>query len=434
MQPSLGYAPTLERGGDEAEEIRVTEGLTARLAIALGIGLLIGIERERRKGSGPGRGAAGVRTFTLVSLAGGVSFSVGGEWALVATALVVGALATAAYWKSSSRDPGLTTEIALVMTVLLGALSVREPSLASGLAVFVVILLAARSRLHRFVRAVLTEQEMHDALVFAAAVLVILPLAPDRTVGPFGVLNPRTLWRLAVLVMGIGGAGHVASRALGPRFGLTILGFASGFVSSLATVGAMGERARRFPTLRPGAVAGALLSNVATMAQMTALLAATSRPTLAAMARPLVIAGLAAATYALAFAVRGARGRSPERMPEGRAFRLESSVLFAMTVGGGMMLSAAVREWQGERGLLLAASLAGFADTHAAAISVASLVATDKIHPSEAVLPILGALTTNTISKAIAAVVAGDRRYCLQVIPGLVLVILAAWAGTWPLP
>ena len=132
----------------------MTESLAARLAIALGIGLLIGVERERHKGIGPGRGAAGVRTFALVSLAGGVSLSLGGEWALVATAPVVGALATAAYWKSSSRDPGLTTEIALVMTVILGALSMREPALASGLAVVVVILLAARTRLHRFVRKV----------------------------------------------------------------------------------------------------------------------------------------------------------------------------------------------------------------------------------------------------------------------------------------
>jgi uncharacterized membrane protein YhiD involved in acid resistance len=121
-----------------------TEALWLRLAIALGIGLLIGAERERRKGSGPKRGVAGIRTFALVALAGGVSLSVGGETVLVAAVLAVGALAAVAYFRSRGADPGLTTEVALLTTFLLGALAVRQPALAAGLAVVVAILLAAR--------------------------------------------------------------------------------------------------------------------------------------------------------------------------------------------------------------------------------------------------------------------------------------------------
>src|SRR5262245_56034528 len=179
----------------------MTETLAVRLAISLGIGLLIGAERERRKGDGDRRAAAGIRTFALASLAGGLSLAFGGEIVLVVTALVIGALTTVAYSRSRAQDPGLTSEIALITTVLIGALAVKEPGLASGIAVGVVILLAARSRLHRFVKSILTEEELHDALIFAAAALVILPLTPDRPIGPLEVVNPRTIWRLAVIFM-----------------------------------------------------------------------------------------------------------------------------------------------------------------------------------------------------------------------------------------
>ena len=406
-----------------------TEVLWVRLAVSLGIGLLIGAERERRKGSGAKRGVAGIRTFALVALAGGVSLSIGGETVLVAAVLAVGALAAVAYFRSRGADPGLTTEVAWLTTFLLGALAVRQPALAAGLAVVVAILLAARTGLHRFVRRILTEQELHDALLFAAAALVVLPLTPDRNVGPFGALNPRVLWKLAILVMGISASGYVALRMLGPRLGLPLSGLASGFVSSAATIGAMGQRAARQPELRRAAVAGAVLSTVATVVQMVIVLAATSRATLEAMKMPLLFAGVAAAGYGLLFAFRLARGPGAAEVSPGRAFDLRTSVIFAATVSAVLLLSAAVNQWSGPRGLLIAVALAGFADTHAAAISASSLVAAGKTTAAEAVLPILAGFTTNAVTKAIVAATAGGRRFAMQTIPGLVLVVLAAWAG-----
>ncbi|MCP2871735.1 DUF4010 domain-containing protein, partial [Salmonella enterica subsp. enterica serovar Typhimurium] len=88
---------------------------------------------------------------------------------------------------------------------------------------------------------------VHDGLLLAAAALVILPLVPDRAVDPLGAINPRTLWKLAVLMMAINACGHIALRAAGPALGLSFAGFASGFVSSTATIAAMGAEARRNP-------------------------------------------------------------------------------------------------------------------------------------------------------------------------------------------
>ena len=83
------------------------------LASALAIGLLIGAERERRKGEGPLRSAAGIRTFALVSLLGGVSVVLGGNLLLAVTTGVIAAFCVAAYLRMHEQDPGLTSEAAL---------------------------------------------------------------------------------------------------------------------------------------------------------------------------------------------------------------------------------------------------------------------------------------------------------------------------------
>src|SRR5262245_36861485 len=116
--------------------------LLIRLAAAFAVGILIGIERERSKGQGPGRAAAGVRTFTLIALAGALSLMLGGTIAMVVFGVVIGALAALSYARSREEDPGLTTEIAMVVTFMLGALALQQPQLAGALAVIVAIILA----------------------------------------------------------------------------------------------------------------------------------------------------------------------------------------------------------------------------------------------------------------------------------------------------
>ncbi|GIW14453.1 MAG: hypothetical protein KatS3mg063_0306 [Tepidiforma sp.] len=304
-----------------------------RLAVALGIGLLLGAERERRKGEGPARGAAGIRTFALVALAGGIAMAVGGGLVLAVALGFVALAVLAAYVLGDRTDPGLTTEVAVVVAFLLGALAQQEPQLAAGIAVVVTILLAAREQLHRLVSRALTEQEVHDALLFAGAALVILPLAPNERIGPYGVFNPFAIWRLVVIVMAIGGAGYAAVRLLGARVGLPLSGLAAGFVSSSATIAAMGARARETPALRTPAVAAAVLSTVATVVQMVIIVGATDSRTLARLWPAMAFAGVAAVGYGAVFALRALRDAAADaHHPGGRAFDLKTAVLFAATV------------------------------------------------------------------------------------------------------
>lgn len=411
---------------------RVTAYLGAdfvAVLVALGIGLLIGLERERRKGQGPGRSPAGLRTFAAAAVAGAVSSLVGGPvlLALVTGGIVV--LTALAYARSPRDDPGLTSEVALILTVLLGGLATQRPALAAAVAVILTVLLAARTRMHDFVHRVLGDSEIRDGLIFATATLVVLPLLPDRPLGPFGALNPRSIWMIVILVMAIGAAGHVSIRLLGARGGLALSGFASGFVSATATIGAMGARARKTPELLGPATAGATLSTVATIVQLVAVLAATSPPTLRGLLVPLLCAGAAAILYGAVFTLRGMRETGVVTFEHGRAFSVVSAGLLALTLSGVLLLSAGLRETFGEAGLLVSTAVAGLADTHAAAVAAAALAASGKIAPDAAALPILTALTTNTLSKIIAAWISGGRAFAVRLTPGLLLVIAAAWAG-----
>jgi len=229
--------------------------------------------------------------------------------------------------------------------------------------------------------------------------------------------------------MGVSALGYAAQRLLGARLGLPLSGLAGGFVSSAATIGSMGARAAKHPTLRRAAAAGAVLSTVATIVQLALVLLATSRPVAERMRLPLLLGGAAAVAYGAVFALRLRRAPETERAPRGRAFDPKTSLLFAATVTAILIAAAAVHRWLGTTGLAVAVALAGFADAHAAAISAASLAAAGKIPPEAAVLPILLGVTANTVTKAIAASAVGGRRFALQTVPGLLLVLAGLWGG-----
>ncbi|WP_238888941.1 MgtC/SapB family protein [Achromobacter insuavis] len=397
-------------------------------AIALGIGLLIGVERERRKRGALARPTAGVRTFALTSLLGAVAMYLGGPLLVGLAAAALGLLLLA-HARAGGMGQGMATQAALLLNLLLGGLCLRDPVLASGLAVTAAILLAARTRLHRFVRKVLSREEMVDALILAAAALVVLPMLPDTYLGPFQALNLRTVWKFTVLVMAVGAAGHIALRLFGPRVGLPLAGFASGFISSTVTIGAMGQRAASEPSLMGPAVAGAVLSSISTLVLMAAVLLAINPATLHALLVPLACSGVAALTYGAMFLLRAMRQPPVAPIEPGRPFKLQAALTLALIAATVLVGAAALNAWLGQQGITLAALLGGFVDTHAAAASVATLVAADRILPAQTVVPVLAALSANALSKAVFAAASGGRRFAAQVVPGLLLMIAAAWAG-----
>ena len=401
-------------------------------AVAIALGLLIGLERERSKGEGPSRRPAGIRTFALASLFGALAIHVGGVTLLVAAVAIIGLLVGLAYFRSHDDDPGLTTDFGLLITPLLGGLAMSDSLLASGLGVAVAVIFAVKAALHGFVKGTLTSEELNDGLVFAITTLIVWPQLPDRYVGPLQALNPHMLWLLVVLVLAIGACGHVATRALGARYGLPIAGLASGFVSSTATIGSMAGRAVKEPTSMKATVAGATLSTVATFVQLALLLFAISPPTLKVMAPALAAGGITAGVYGLFFTVRSLKSTdSPQTDFSGRAFSIKAALALSATMAVMLVAAAILKERLGETGVVVGTAVAGLVDAHSAAISVASLATSGKLTPQDAVLPILAGMTSNAMAKGVMAIGAGSWSFVFRVVPGLLLSMAAAWIAAF---
>jgi uncharacterized membrane protein (DUF4010 family) len=193
----------------------------------------------------------------------------------------------------------------------------------------------------------------------------------------------------------------------------------------------MGNRAKRNPELGSAAASSAILATVATVVQMFLVLLATNVLTCRALTMPLLFAGAAAIGYAVVFIALASKIPTTNEPTAGRAFDLRLAFIFAMTITVILFLCAFLNQRYGTRGLLLGAALSGFADTHATAISIASLVSAGRLAPESAVLPILFGFTTNTLTKAVVAFAVGGYRFALRILPGLIAVVLAAFFGMW---
>ncbi len=410
-------------------------GIWINFTVALGLGLLVGLERERSKGQGSARRSAGVRSFAIAALAGAASFHLAGGVLLAAVALGVAAVASLASFNKAGDDPGITTEIALIAVVILGGLAISAPGLAAGLGALSVALLAMKEPIHRFALGVLSAPELNDAIVLAVASLVVWPILPDQFLGPFNALNPHLVWLVVVSVMAIGACGHIATRLLGARAGLPIAGFAAGFVSSTATIAAMGGRAARDPHAAASAVGGAALSTVATFLQMMLLLWVVSLPTLLAALPSLAAGAAAAGLYGAFFTIAAIHSRQEAGGGTGRAFSPRAALIFGATMATALVLSAGLQRAFGESGILLGAAVAGLADPHAASVSVGSMAAANKLTPAEAVMPILAALSANAGSKVAVAAMTGSRAFAIRIVPGIILSLVTAWTAAviWPI-
>ncbi|MCW5653843.1 DUF4010 domain-containing protein [Hydrogenophaga sp.] len=399
------------------------------LAVALGCGLLVGIERERRKGSGPGRAMAGLRTFALVCVMGATTALTQVSGLVVAGAAFVAALGVVAYWRDRSDDPGVTTEVALLLTYLIGVLCVWSLPLAAALAVGLTAVLEGRERMHRFARHWLRPAEVRDGIVLAALVLVALPLMPDRPFwGP--VLNPHLMVQLLALLLAVQSLAHLGRRLLQARHAVALSSLASGFVSSTATIATLGLAVREGRSGARLMAGGGLLSCVSTQLQLLLVAAAVQPAWLATLWIPALAAAALAALWGV-WLVRGAPAETElgamstprvEGLPTAgseRMFSLRGAAAVAALLTAIQVLVHALTLWLGQAGLYVGTLLGALADLHSA---LAAVFAT-RPPAGPAGLAVVLALAVHALSKSITAALTGGGRYVAWLAPGL-------WAHT----
>lgn len=423
MRAGTGRAPT--------DEIPVnnTIGL-AGAAAALGIGLLIGLERERHKGQGSSCAIGGLRTFAITALLGYAAMQVGGGLLVGFMSISLGLLISVGYWCSLDGDPGLTSEVALFSVLVLGALCGTTPELAIAIGVVMAGLLIYRQKLHHFARSQLTEAEMRDGMVLLVAALVVLPLLPDRFIGPYAAINLRTIFTLTVLLMAVGALGHIAVRAIGTRYGYAISAIASGFASSTVTIAAMGHLVSNEPGNLKVLSAAAILSNLATITQAGLILGTVDVGLLRHLWGPLLCGAAATALYGVSLMFPRSESGASQPIKVGGAFNLKLALVVTLAITGITFLSSVMLDYFGEVGVMFTATFTGFADAHASTASIAGLAKSGHL-PFEAIaVPVLIAISSNSVSKCIVAWVSGGRRFAAYVIPGQVWLTLGMWAGT----
>jgi len=399
------------------------------ILVALGAGLLVGMERERRMKADKVVAAAGVRTFAITSLIGVLAALSQSHLLLGAAALGVIVLTAISYIKSHDADPGLTTEFALLAIFMTGVLAASHAVLAAAAGVLIAVLLVSRGVLHEFAHRELSDQELRDAVLLAAAAILVLPILPDEPIDPWHVVNPRLVWKLTVLIMLVDAAGYVAQRLVGARAGLPISGLLGGFVSSTAVIATLGKRSQQEPAVMPSAVAGAALSNVATIVQLAMVLAVSDALLLGQLRWALIATGVAMAIYG-GLMLLATKDKAAPPPPSGRAFRLRTALLFAGAFVLVMLLVAWLQRSFGPTWALAGVVIGGFADAHSTAASVGSLAAQEQMPRALAPIAIGLIVTTNTLAK-LGFARAGGGAYFWRLAPGLVLLIATFWATWW---
>lgn len=397
------------------------------LLTALGIGLMIGIVRERMHGS-PQALVAGTRTHALICLLGCMGWMLGSA-AFVVCLLLVGALTIAAYLHTARDDPGLTSEVALLLSAVLGGLSVEHASLAAALGVLVASLLLVKAPMQKLSRELISERELQDGLMLGAAALVVMPLLPTEPLDPWGAVSPTTVWRIVVLVMAVGMFGHIAQRLFGARWGLPIAGFFSGFVSSSAAVTGMGQRARENGEQTTACASAALLANLASLLLFLAVVGTISPALLSAALPSLGLAVLALLLVAGFWQWCTHQSDVIVAQSSGRAFKLSQALLIAALIAGVSLLAAWLGQRFGSAGVLVTTMLVALAEVHAAAAGVAQLQVSGTVPLDVARWGILGVLSASSLAKTVLAFASGGTRYGWQVAMGLVAMPSAAWLG-----
>jgi len=388
-----------------------------RLALALAIGFLVGVERGwRERDEAEGGRTAGIRTYALIGLLGGLAGLLGaplGGWAFATLGLP---FAAAFIWfkqreQADEHDHSVTAVVAALLVFALGAYAVLgDAATAAGAGVVVTALLAFKAVLHGWLQR-LTWPELRSALVLLAMTLVALPLLPDRGFGPHAIVNPHELWLLTIVMAGVSFAAYALVKVFGPSRGLIAASLAGALVSSTAVTLNLARVARSERGHVRLAAGGALLAGGVMALRILGVVAVLGPVLLAHIALPL--AAFAGVSGLAAWAAIG-RGSGPAPgagWPMKSPFEFGLVLKLALVLGAVLAAARALTAVYGSAGLLPLSALAGLVDVDAVALAVARMSAREGLDPALGAQAVLLAAAVDSLSKTAIALVVGGRAF-----------------------
>jgi len=391
----------------------------SHLAVALAIGLLIGTERGwAKRDAAEGKRIAGLRTFGLLGLLGGVSGLLTEQLGVLFAGLIfigiAGVLVTVYAVNLRQRDDvGITSLVASLLTWMLGTVAGSgQLVVAAACAVVMAVLLSYKGLLHGWLDK-LQPVELKAGLKLLLISVVMLPLLPDRGLGPWQALNPYQIWWMVVLIAAISFLGYVAMRIGGARRGVLFTGLAAGLASSTALTLHFSRMARMHPQANKALAAGILLGSGTMFPRMLLVAGIINLKLLQFMWLPALVMMLIVYASAL-LAMRQSDTLDHDLHDNLRnPLELRVAVVFGLLLALIMLLGAALREWLGEAGIWALAAASGIADVDAITLSLAQMSKQDLL-PLLAASGIILAAAVNTLVKAGMATVIGGRVFMLH--------------------
>jgi len=397
-----------------------------KFLIALAIGTLIGTEREQKQLNKSE--FAGIRTFILIALFGIISAIVSEFYSntLIISFLGLAVLVGLSYMVSTrdNGDIGITTEVAALITFVLGALCYTDEGirLAPIFAIIITALLAAKPYLHGFARKI-SEKELTNTLKFLIITFVILPLLPNQTMGPLDVFNPYQIWLVVIFISAISYAGYILMKLIGAERGLGVTGVVGGLVSSTAVTTAMASRVKESEFIIRAAVFAVVIASSMMFLRVLFEVAVINPDLTQLLVIPMLSMGSVGVILGiLAWKLTKLKEFSPE-IEFKNPFSLKPALIFGLLFIIILFVSKIADIYFGSSGLYLASIISGFVDVDAITISMA-LLAKATISSEVAVTAITLATISNTIIKFLIALFFGTRKFGQMV--GLIFALVIA--------
>jgi uncharacterized membrane protein (DUF4010 family) len=404
-----------------------------RFGFALLIGALIGLEREFYQQKEESPDFAGIRTFSLIALLGSVSsFLVDGFGVILTVVALAGLvlMVTVSYYSALVRkgtESGITTEVAALLAFLFGVLVMGDQAaVAIALAVVTSLLLASKGSLHRFIRR-MSPEDIHVTLQFALVAAVILPLLPDRTIDPLGLLNPFQVWLMVVFVSGIGFSGYVLMKTLGPSKGINLTAILGGLASSTATTISFSSASREHPGMADRYARAVVLASTVMLPRVLLLVLVVHPPLVLKALIPL-LSMLVAGSFFVFVVQRdrlGGQATAPQPSEIENPLKLSTAIKFGLVFAIVLFVVEYAQSFLGSTGVYLASFFSGLTDVDAIALSVTRLAASAQLTSDVAGTAVVIAALMNTVSKGAICYFSGTPELRRPVLRAFVLMVLA---------
>lgn len=410
---------------------------TLNLLIALLLGAIIGLERGwDARGQASGERIAGIRTFALIGLLGGIAALLTEqvtEWAFPVLLVSVVAIAMVAFSERLAhiRNFSITGTIGMVLTFCYGAIAVAiDPAIATGAAVVTALILDNKKEIHGLVDK-LQSHELDAALKLLVISVVMLPLLPNEDLGPGGVLNPREIWWMVVLIASVSFVGYFAIRMAGMRKGILFTSLFAGLSSSTALTLHYARQSTVSPEVSPQFASGILIACGTMFPRILVYCALINPALLPSLIWPVAVMTLLLYLPALIIWKRN-QGALETTRPEltQNPLDLKSALLFGALLTGILLLGEFLQEWLGDLGIYMLAATSGVADVDAITLSLTRM-SQDSLPMQTAVIGIVIAAATNNLVKAGIAGGIGRRELGTRVAGPMVLSLIAGLAVAW---